>query len=80
MSRSEPIEQIEHSLPIEDGCIPIKAVEVVVFLDENGDEGIGVRWQGTKNIVLELGMVEYAKKMIDDEHRRDRNSDDDYQN
>jgi hypothetical protein len=76
-SSSEEVERIEYSLPLAPECIPVRAVEIVVYLNEEGVEEIGCRWQGSKNPVLELGMVEYAKMMILAERQRQQEEDED---
>lgn len=55
---------LSKGFPIPPACIPIRSIEVVMYLDERGAENVGVRWQGTNNIVAELGMLEYSKQII----------------
>jgi hypothetical protein len=59
-----------HDLP--DGSIPIRAIEIVMFLNPSGSESAALRYQGTPNIVAELGMVEYAKGLIIASHNGER--------
>jgi hypothetical protein len=48
-------------MDVPEGSIPLRALEVVQFLAPDGQEVVSARWQGTGNVVAELGMVEYAK-------------------
>jgi hypothetical protein len=54
-------DKIDIALPLPEGSIVLRAVEVVQFLHPDGTEGIACRWQGTGNVIAELGMCEYAK-------------------
>lgn len=67
LSSSEPLHVIELTTPLSDGCIPLRSIEIIQFLNEEGQEGVAVRWQGTGNIVAELGMIEYAKQVLVDD-------------
>jgi hypothetical protein len=60
---------LSEGFPIPDNSIPVRSIEVVVYLDENGDENAGVRWQGSNNLLVELGMLEYAKLIIAEERQ-----------
>lgn len=51
-----------HELP--EGSIPIRALELVLFLNGDGKESVAMRYQGSPNIIADLGMVEYAKGLI----------------
>lgn len=55
---------LSEGFPIHTDCIPVRSIEVVTFLNNEGAEEIGVRWQGSNNLVAELGMLEYAKLII----------------
>lgn len=63
--------QIISSIP--DGCIPLRSIEIVQFLNPEGEETALVHWQGPANIVAELGMIEYAKFIIASERNADSN-------
>lgn len=62
--QNKETENIEHTVQLEDGCIPIRSIEIVQFLNPEGEEGIAVRWQGSSNIVVELGMLDYARIIL----------------
>lgn len=55
---------VETSVELEDGSIVIRAIEVVQYMTPEGNLANYVRWQGTGDIVAELGMLEYAKMQI----------------
>lgn len=59
ISKSE--KPIETCMDVPEGSIPLRALEVVQFLAPDGQEVVSARWQGSGNVVAELGMVEYAK-------------------
>jgi hypothetical protein len=67
MSDTEDKVVLSPGFPIDPDCIPVRSIEVVTFLNPDGKEEIGVRWQGSNNLVAELGMLEYAKLIITDE-------------
>lgn len=60
-------DKVETLAELPEGCIPVRVMEVCQYLNPEGKEGIAVRWQGTPNIVTELGMLEYAKLVIIEE-------------
>lgn len=60
---------IETTIELPPGCLALRSIEVMQFLDENGKVACYVRWQGTGDIVAELGMLEYAKNTMIDNHR-----------
>ena len=59
---------IEVTSAIPENAMVLRAFEVVLYLDpESGLEVAAVRWQGAPNLIQELGMIEYAKRVITDE-------------
>lgn len=55
---------VETSVELEEGAIVIRAIEIVQYMTADGNLANYVRWQGTGDIVAELGMLEYAKFQI----------------
>lgn len=55
---------IETTATLPEGAIPVRAIEVVQYLHPEGGMAHYVRWQGTGDIVAELGMLEYAKFQV----------------
>lgn len=53
--------QMEFLTPLPDSAIPLTAVEVVEYLDEDGDHAYGFRVQGTQSPSSVAGLLELVK-------------------
>ena len=62
MDTGEPV--IDVTMPVPEGAIILRAMEIVQYLNADGQEVVAARWQGTGNVVAELGMLEYAKQEL----------------
>lgn len=51
-------------MTLPEGCVVLRACEVVQVLMPDGNEVAFARWQGTPNVIAELGMVDYAKAEV----------------
>ena len=49
---------------LEPGSVVVRAVEIVQYLHPDGQELIACRWQGDGNVLVEFGMLEYAKQEL----------------
>lgn len=71
-------ETVQVSLNLPPGSIVIRSVEVVQFLSPEGEEAVACRWQGDRgNVLVELGMCEYAKQEIIQHRWSDHSEDQD---
>jgi hypothetical protein len=64
----EPTEKIQRAsdgltylLPLDDSAIPMTVVEIVEYLDEDGDHAYGYRVQGTQSPAQVAGLLEVVK-------------------
>lgn len=55
---------IESTVDLGEGAILIRSIEIVQYMTPEGHLANYVRWQGTGDIVAELGMLEYAKFQV----------------
>lgn len=55
------IDGIEVCQDIPAGSVVLRAVEVVQIIGPDGQAVALCRWQGSPDVIAELGMIEYAK-------------------
>lgn len=64
MANEQELDPMRHSCVLPEGCIPSAVIEVVEYIDEDGDAAYAFRFPPHLSYTAALGLLELVKAQI----------------